>query len=337
MKKRAVSMLLASLAVVSFILPALATDPPDIEGSEESVEIEPQSAIRLDGEPVESVEYEIHNGVCYVTVSSFVSLMEAEAMVEETYGMVSVNAAAFVGVVDVTEDGEPAVDEAGAEEPATDPAEEGELFDVVFEIEQPLSGSVEEETLNLYADIWTPYIVANGRYLYAKDGLILLNDSVAAPVRVLAQVFNLNVSYDNEEQAVLLDHQEGASAFLASGDDFYDADTLYWLSRIISAESGNQPLEGKLAVGNVVMNRVADPQFPDTIYDVLFQKNQFTPAITGSINRTPNDDSIVAAKLVMDGAEVVPTALFFSRAGMACYASRHRTYVTTIGAHAFYA
>lgn len=323
MKKRATSLLLATLAVVSFILPALAAAPPETEEEViveapvvEDAEVEEYPVIMLDGETAQSVEYEIVDGVCYVTVSSFVSLLDSEAMVEEEYGAVTVNASTVIEVVDVTEDGEFAADMAQAEEP---------------------TANVVEEFLNLTAAAGASYIVANGRYLYAEDGVILLNDSVAVPIRVLAKVFNLSVNYDSVEQTVLLNHQESASPYLTYGGYFYDNDTLYWLSRIITAESGNQPLEGKLAVGNVVMHRVVDSRFPDTIYEVLFQKNQFTPAASGSINCEPNEDSIIAAKLVMDGAEVVPTALFFNRAGMPCYASRTRTYVTTIGAHAFYA
>ena len=96
------------------------------------------------------------------------------------------------------------------------------------------------------------------------------------------------------------------------------------------------PLAGKIAVGNVVMNRVNHPRFPNNIYDVLFQKNQFTPAASGSIYRDPNAESVIAAMLVLDGAQVAPDALFFNAAGARSYASRTRTYVTTIGDHAFY-
>lgn len=304
MKKRAVSSLLASLAVVSFILPALAADAPRFEetppaGVEETAEWAP---FQLDGEPRQSVEYENRNGVTYVTVSSFVSMLDPEAMVEEEDGVVTVNAARVSQVED------------GSENTAT----------------------VVEETLNLTVQAGASYIVANGRYLYAKGSLILLNNSVAAPVRLLARVFNLDVDYDGETRTVLLNHS-GEDAYILSGDSYYDADTLYWLSRIIYAESGNQILDGKIAVGNVVMNRVNSPKFPNNIYDVLYQKNQFSPAGSGSLKRTPNAESVIAAKLVLDGAEVVPTALFFSRAGLSCYASRNRAYVTTIGAHAFYA
>ena len=82
--------MLTTLAVVSFVLPALAAAPPELEVEpvegfiqEERVEVEEAPAIRLDGEPMQSVEYEILNGVCYVTVSSFVSMLDPEAMVEE--------------------------------------------------------------------------------------------------------------------------------------------------------------------------------------------------------------------------------------------------------------
>ena len=312
MKKRVVTLLLTTLAVVSIILPAFAAPSaePDFEPEpealvEDNVETVEETTIWLDGEPLQSVEYEVLNGVCYVTVRSFVSMLDPEAMVEEEGGVVTVNAATVIEVVDAAEDGES-------------------------------TANVVEETLNLTAWADAFFIVANDRYLYAEDGLILLNGSIAAPVRVMAKVFNLAVNYDSEAQTVLLDHQEGADAYLVRGAWFYNNDTLYWLSRIINAECGNQPLDGQLAVGNVIMNRLADPRFPDNIYDVLFQKNQFTPASTGSIMKEPNEASVIAAKLVMDGAQVVPNALFFNRAGQVCYASRTRDYVTTIGAHAFY-
>ena len=302
MKKRAVSSLLASLAVVSFILPALAADAPGLEEMppivEETVE---QAPFQLDGIPQQSLVYENRSGVTYVTVGSFVSMLDPEAAVEEENGAVTVNAARVSQVVD------------GSGNTAT----------------------VVEETLNLTVKAGAPYIVANGRYLYAKDGIITLNNSIAAPVRVLARVFNLDVGYNG---SVLLSRRSASEGiYIQSGDSSYNADTLYWLSRIINAESGNQVLNGKIAVGNVVMNRVKSPLFPNNIYDVLYQKNQFAPASSGSLKRTPNEESVIAAKLVLDGAEIVPTALFFNRAGLSCYASRNRTYVTTIGEHAFYA
>lgn len=370
--------MLAALAVVSFVLPALAASSAD-ELPEEppvvSAEIEEvHSAVRLDGEAVDTVEYEIRDGVCYVTVRSFVSMMDPEAMVEEENGTVCVNASTVTQVIplypeeqvpsDLPETQLPAADPVdGSPEAGEDPMA-SETVDAVQEGEgrqapvdsdgmqggeparEPESAAVQSmdvvpadvvtADLDLQAAVGDAYLVANGRYLYVKGGLIDLNGAVAAPVRQLAQVFNLTVDYDGENDLVLLGRQEGAEPYLASGDETYDGDTMYWLSRIINAESGNQSMEGKIAVGNVVMNRVHNPRFPDNIEDVLFQKNQFTPAISGSIYREPNWESVVAAKLVLDGAQVTPDALFFNAAGLRSYASRTKTYVTTIGNHAFY-
>ena len=80
---------------------------------------------------------------------------------------------------------------------------------------------------------------------------------------------------------------------------------IYLLAQIIHAEAKGEPYKGKIAVGNVVMNRVKSEQFPDTIGEVIFQKGQFSPVSDGSIYNTPGDDSLRAAKEVYNGTKVV--------------------------------
>lgn len=191
------------------------------------------------------------------------------------------------------------------------------------------------DTLLLTAEVGKQYIVANGRYLYVADGVLTLEGKVAVPVRVLAEVLNLGVGYDPVTDCVSLT-RSAEIGYLEDGDAFYDAESVYWLSRIIHCESGNQSMDGKIAVGNVVMNRVNCSRFPDTIYDVIFQKNQFSPVASGSIYNEPGAASVIAAKLVLDGAEVLDEVLFFNRTGLKCYASRYRTFVAAIGDHSFY-
>lgn len=319
MKLKVTGLVLAGLAAVYLTLSAFAATvgeserdvvveaPPVAPVVEVTEPAQPTTPFYLDGEPAEALVYQAQNNVYYITVESFAAALDREAMVEEEDGVVTVTASAVTKVVDVN----------GSENLDT--------------------ANVEEETLTLTAWYGAFCAVANDRYLYVEDGVILVEGKVALPVRVLAKVYNLDVSYDWETKRVLLTRQEGTSAYLSDGSSFYDSDTLYWLSHIIHAESGNQSLEGKLAVGNVVMNRVEHPNFPDTIYDVLFQRNQFSPAGSGSIYREPNAESVVAAKLVLDGAEVLEDALFFNRAGMNTRAARTRPFVATIGAHSFYA
>lgn len=180
------------------------------------------------------------------------------------------------------------------------------------------------------------YIVANGRYLYVPQGVKVDGYHILVPVRTLCQALGASVEWDGTTSTISITSGTGP---IASGESFYDADDLYWLSRIINAESGNQSLQGKIAVGNVVLNRVASTRFPNSVYDVVFQRNQFTPASSGTIKRTPNEESVIAAKLCLDGANTVGDALFFvnPRVSPNSWASRNCTYVATIGAHAFFA
>ncbi|MBR4056570.1 MAG: cell wall hydrolase [Oscillospiraceae bacterium] len=127
-----------------------------------------------------------------------------------------------------------------------------------------------------------------------------------------------------------------------SAESVYNAEDLHWLTQIIHAESGNQPIEGMIGVGNVVLNRVADPTCPDTVYDVIFDCRygvQFSPTETGSIYDEPNEMSIVAAKLCLEGYNTVGNSLFFVNPmiGISDWFSQTRTYITTIGEHAFFA
>ncbi|MDO4825774.1 MAG: cell wall hydrolase, partial [Bacillota bacterium] len=116
----------------------------------------------------------------------------------------------------------------------------------------------------------------------------------------------------------------------------YPEEDLYWLSRAIYSESGNQPMAGRIAVGTVILNRVADPAFPDTIKDVVFAPRQFSPVANGTIYHAPDERSVVAAKLCLDGVREAEPCLYFNVTTMYSWADRSRTYYCTIGGHNFY-
>ena len=183
------------------------------------------------------------------------------------------------------------------------------------------------------------YVDANGRKLFAKDGVRLVNGTTLIPVRVLAKAMDASVFWDGAAQKAIL---KSGSNSIESGDSYYNSDSVYWLSRIINAESGGEPLFGKIAVGNVILNRVNSPDFPDNIYDVIFDDVggvQFTPVSNGTINNTPNAESVLAAKLCLDGASVVGGSLFFLNPAIATssWIVRNCAFVATIGNHSFYA
>ncbi len=181
------------------------------------------------------------------------------------------------------------------------------------------------------------YLVANDRYLFVPFGCILYSDSMMVPVRVLAEAFDASVAWSNEEQAVYVTKGSGA---IEPGCDFYDETDLYWMSRIISAEARGESFSGQIAVGSVIMNRIVSPQFPSTVYNVIFDRRygvQFTPAYSGAIYQTPTEQCVIAAKIALDGGNTAGDSLYFSQSYLGCWAERNRPFTMTIGNHSFYA
>ncbi len=85
-----------------------------------------------------------------------------------------------------------------------------------------------------------------------------------------------------------------------------------WLARIIQAEAGDQSFNTKLAVGDVVLNRVRSGVFPASVRGVILESNQFQPVATGtffSAIPTPTDWRV--ARFALQGWNIVPKALYF--------------------------
>ena len=182
------------------------------------------------------------------------------------------------------------------------------------------------------------YIVANGRYFYAPSGIRNVGGSLYVPIRPLAKAYSLEVTWSDATRSVAL---KSTGKKLVSGDSFYAEDEVYWLSRIIHAESGAEPFDGKIAVGNVVLNRVESKQYPNTIYGVIFDRRygtQFSPVSYGTIYNTPSAESIIAAKICLEGYTLSEDILFFMNPRLATtnWIAQNRPYAFTIGRHDFY-
>ena len=100
-------------------------------------------------------------------------------------------------------------------------------------------------------------------------------------------------------------------------------------------------MKGKIAVGNVVLNRVRSKQFPNTIYGVIFDKKygvQFAPTANGMIYKAPNADSVIAAKMCLEGYSISSEALYFfnPKYTSGAWVKQNRDYLFTIGNHVFY-
>ncbi|WP_243834888.1 LysM peptidoglycan-binding domain-containing protein [Alicyclobacillus sacchari] len=91
---------------------------------------------------------------------------------------------------------------------------------------------------------------------------------------------------------------------------------LYWLEHVINAEAGGESLQAQIAVGDVIMHRIAAGGYGNTVQQVVFQVSdghyQFTSVANGYIYSAPNSSSITAAQDVLQkGQDIVPGALVF--------------------------
>jgi N-acetylmuramoyl-L-alanine amidase len=95
----------------------------------------------------------------------------------------------------------------------------------------------------------------------------------------------------------------------------YSTAELDLLARLINAEAASEPYQAMVAVGAVVVNRVQDSRFPNTITDVIYQKDskgyQFKPVENGLINKPITSSSKAAAIEALNGVDPTNGALFF--------------------------
>ena len=193
--------------------------------------------------------------------------------------------------------------------------------------------------LSITVKVGDPYITVNERIFYTGKKVISLGGWIFVPLTSMCKALNATVTI----------RQGYYDAFVTSGDptkvkwasEYYNSTDLYWLSRIISAEAKGEPFTGQLAVGNVVLNRVASPNYPNTIYGVIFDRKhgvQFTPAANGTIYDAPTVSAIRAAKACLEGYTLSERILYFfnPRVATSQWIANNCTYVFRIGEHVFY-
>lgn len=194
------------------------------------------------------------------------------------------------------------------------------------------------DTLDLSGTVGKLYITANGHALYTVGAVRNLGGHLYVPIRPLARAFVAALKWDAAACAVDLTRSSSSSAIARAS---YDANEVYWLSRIISAEASVEPFVGQIAVGNVVLNRVRSREFPNTIYGVIFDRKhgtQFSPVAFGTIYETPEPSCVIAAKICLEGYSVTDTALYFFDPDLSTsdWISRNCVFEFRIGSHEFY-
>ena len=121
-----------------------------------------------------------------------------------------------------------------------------------------------------------------------------------------------------EAARIAAEAQQAALAAQAAQTAAISAEELKLLANIIYCEAGSESYVGKVAVGNVIMNRVKSASQPNTITEVVYAKGQFSPVRNGSLQRALSSDKAdatcyQAAIEALAGAQPVGDKLFFRR------------------------
>lgn len=157
--------------------------------------------------------------------------------------------------------------------------------------------------------------------------------------------FDLNIDYWNK-----------LAEFLAAGDEYsareaerlgrlkaehlgtdetVSYDELLLLARVVETEAGSDWLteEHRRLVASVVLNRMSSPEFPDTMYDVIYQKNQYASAGTEQFEACkPSETSIQSALYVLQNGSIAPATVVFQAEfcqGSGVYTSLEDPYLGT--------
>lgn len=151
-----------------------------------------------------------------------------------------------------------------------------------------------------------------------------VNETQQAPAEeaVVAYTEEVQVTEDNGDESADGGSEEGIvleeEAVPLAAEIVEDSYEVKLLAALIQCEAGGECYEGQVAVGAVVMNRVADPRFPETIAEVIYQPGQFTPVKHGKVDRVLASGNIYescleAAREAVSGVSNVGTATRFRR------------------------
>lgn len=121
-----------------------------------------------------------------------------------------------------------------------------------------------------------------------------------------------------------------------SGNGEFTQSEIALLARIISAESRGEPYEGQVAVGAVILNRIAHPSFPNTLAGVIYQPGAFSCLDDGQVNEPVSESAERAARDAMNGWDPTGGAIYYFNPNTAT--SKwiwSRPVITVIGSHRF--
>ena len=154
--------------------------------------------------------------------------------------------------------------------------------------------------------------IASGTWLFEIPEHTVI--STTASIQHAQELYEIRRAEEAQlaEEARLAEEQLAAEQIAAADQEL--------LAALIFCEAGNQPYEGQVAVGAVVMNRVRSDVYPNSISEVIYQSGQFTPAMTGWLDTILttggySEAAMQAAADALAGSNPIGEMLYFDCGG----------------------
>ena len=103
----------------------------------------------------------------------------------------------------------------------------------------------------------------------------------------------------------------GIGSSSGGGQGQFSQSDIDLMARIISAEARGEPYNGQVAVGAVIMNRIAHPSFPNTLAGVIYQPGAFSCLNDGGINAPVAESATRAARDAINGSDPSGGAIYY--------------------------
>ena len=173
-----------------------------------------------------------------------------------------------------------------------------------------------QESKKLELFLGSNELFVNGEKVLMDTYVETFNDRTMVPVRFVAENLDCSVEWDEQTYSAVINKNDADIPTAYIDTRPYTDEDVVWLARIVTVEAMDLSIDGKVAVANVVLNRIKSPLFPDSVYDVIFDKEytvQFPPAYKeGFKDIVPYGDSVISAKMALEGINNVEECLFFN-------------------------
>ena len=186
--------------------------------------------------------------------------------------------------------------------------------EVITDLSETVAGAVyadESEAIQLV--IGSNELIALGEKKQMDVVPELVNGRTMVPIRFVSENLDCDVKWDELTYSVSIYKEGIVIPEELIENRWYTDEDLMWLARIVHVEVKGLSVNGRVAVANVVLNRVKSPEFPNTVYDVIFASGQFPPVKKAGFKElVPSKDCFIAAKMALNGINNVENCLFFN-------------------------